>query len=77
MKLAVLKEITGNGEVDQPTLKEILEYQGDRLSPSPEAMPHEKAFIHANAVEGSQKLESLKQPSEKHMRWCKLHRRDH
>ena len=52
MRIAALKEIKGGGEVARPSLKTILEYQGDRVTPAVESTPHEIATVYAGAFEG-------------------------
>ena len=60
--------------MNQPILKEILEDQGDRVSPTPESTPHEEECIYANR----RSLTSLpghhlqRQPPERHLRYCRL-----
>ena len=50
-KIVALKEMIGQGEVAQPTLKSVLELEGERMALAPESTPRKQAFIYANAVE--------------------------
>ena len=65
MRIAALKELIGEGEVSQPSLKAIVVYQGDRITLAVEFTPHEIATVYAGAFDGSRELEKIKvQPSQ-------------
>ena len=56
MRMAAIREIHLNTEVNKPSLDEVLEYQGLRMECSVESTPHEKACIYAAAHDGGNLL---------------------
>ena len=56
MRLAAIREIHLNGEVNKPSLAEVLEYQGLRMECSAESTPHEETCIYSSAYDGGRLL---------------------
>ena len=56
MRLAAIREIHLNVEVNKPSLAAVLEYQGLRMECSDESTPHEEACIYSSAYDGGKLL---------------------
>ena len=56
MRLAAIREIHLNGEVNKSSLAKVLEYQGLRMECSTESTPHEEACIYSSAYDGGRLL---------------------
>ena len=64
MRLAAMREIHLNEEVNKPSLAEVLEYQGLRMDCSIESTPHEKACIYSSAYDGGELMKQLGEPAQ-------------
>ena len=51
MRIAAIREIHLNEEVNKPSLAEVLEYRGLRMECSAESTPHEETCIYSSAYE--------------------------
>ena len=56
MRLAAIREIHLNAEVNKPSLAAVLEYKGLRMECSVESTPHEEACIYSSAYDGGKLL---------------------
>ena len=56
MRMAAIREMHLNKEVNKPSLAEVLEYQGLRMDCSIESTPHEEACIYSAAYDGRKLL---------------------
>ena len=56
MRLAAVREIHLNGEVNKPSLAKVLEYQGLRMECSAESTLDEEACIYSSAYDGEKLL---------------------
>ena len=61
MRLAAIREIHLNGEVNKPSLAQVLECQGLRMECSAESTPHEEACIYSSAYDGGKLLTELEE----------------
>ena len=59
MRMAAHREMAENEERMQPTLKNILEYQGQRMAPAPETTLRENAAIYESTYEGAPSVLSM------------------
>ena len=59
MRLAAIREIHLNVEVNKPSLAAVLEYKGLRMECSDESTPHEEACIYSSANDGGKLLTEL------------------
>ena len=48
MRLAAIREINLNEEVNKPSIADVLEYKGLRMECSVESTPHEEACIYSS-----------------------------
>ena len=64
MRLAAMREIHLNEEVNKPSLAEVLEYQGLRMDCSIESTPHEKACIYSSAYDGGELMTQFGEPAQ-------------
>ena len=56
MRMAAIREINLNEEVNKPSIADVLEYQGWRMECSVESTPHEEACIYSSAYDGGEVL---------------------
>ena len=62
MRLAAMREIHLNGEVNKPSLAEVLDHQGLRMECSVESTPHDEACIYSSAYDGGRLLPEFGEP---------------
>ena len=62
MRMAAIREIYLNTEVNKPSLAEVLEYRGLRIERSAESTPHERACIYSSAYDGGKLLPQFGEP---------------
>ena len=53
MRIAAIREIHLNEEVNKPSLADVLEYRGLKMDCSVESTPHEEACIYSSAYDGA------------------------
>ena len=63
MRIAAIREIHLNEEVNKPSLAEVLEYQGLKMECSVESTPHEEACIYSSAYDGGEILMQFGEPT--------------
>ena len=63
MRLAAIREINLNEEVNKPSIAEVLEYKGLRMECSVESTPHEEACIYSSAYDGGELLTQFGEPT--------------
>ena len=63
MRIAAIREIHLNEEVNKPSLAEVLEYRGLRMECSVESTPHEEACIYSSAYDGGGLLTQFGEPT--------------
>ena len=56
MRMAAIREINLNEEVNKPSIADVLEYQGWRMECSVESTPHDEACIYSSAYDGGEVL---------------------
>ena len=54
MRIAAIREIHLNEEVNKPSLAEVLEYRGLKMDCSVESTPHEEACVYSSACDGGE-----------------------
>ena len=54
MRIAAVREIHLNEEVNKPSLAEVLEYRGLKMDCSVESTPHEEACVYSSAYDGGE-----------------------
>ena len=54
MRIAAIREIHLNEEVNKPSLAEVLEYRGLKMDCSVESTPHEEACVYSSAYDGGE-----------------------
>ena len=52
MRIAAIREIHLNEEVNKPSLADVLEYRGLKMDYSVESTPHEEACVYSSAYDG-------------------------
>ena len=56
MRIAAIREINLNEEVNKPSIAGVWEYQGWRMECSVESTPHEEACMYSSAYDGGEVL---------------------
>ena len=54
MRIAAIREIHLNEEVNKPSLADVLEYRGLKMDCSVESTPHEEACVYSSAYDGGE-----------------------
>ena len=64
MRLAAVREMRLNEEVDKPSLAEVLEYKGFTMECSVESTPHEDACVYSSTYDGGELLKQFGEPAQ-------------
>ena len=64
MRIAAIREIRLNEEVNKPSLADVLEYRGFKMDCSVESTPHEEACIYSSAYDGGELLKQFGEPAQ-------------
>ena len=64
MRLAAMREMRLNEEVNKPSVAEVLEFKGLTMDCSVESTPHEDACIYASTYDGGELLKQFGEPAQ-------------
>ena len=64
MRIAAIKEMRLNEEVNKPSLAEVLEFKGYKMDCAVESTPHEEACIYSSAYDGGELMKQFGEPTE-------------
>ena len=64
MRIAAMREMRLNEEVNKPSLADVLEFRGHKMDCSVESTPHEEACIYSSASDGGELLKQFGEPAQ-------------
>ena len=64
MRIAAIREMRLNEEVNKPSLADVLEYRGFKMECSVESTPHTEACIYSSACDGGELLTQFGEPTQ-------------
>ena len=64
MRIAAMREMRLNEEVNKPSIAEVLEFRGLTMDCSVESTPHEDACVYSSAYDGGELLKQFGEPTQ-------------
>ena len=64
MRIAAMREMRLNEEVNKPSIAEVLEFRGHTMDCSVESTPHEEACVYSSAYDGGELLKQFGEPAQ-------------